>query len=478
MPESLYWYDFETTGTDPIVDRPLQFAGVRTDLELNEIAKPQNFFCKPGTDCAPHPEAMLVTGIRMSEVLEVGQSEQQFAQSVLREFSQPQTCVVGFNSIRFDDEFTRQMLYRNFHDPYAREWKSGNSRWDVIDLFRAAHALRPEGFNWPTAQKGSDGQDLPTFRLEELARANGLDHLDAHDALADVRATIEVTRLLRHAQPRLYDYMFNLRDKKFVVQQLYPLGKKPVVHVSAMFTASRNCISVVLPICQHPSNGNGIIVFDLTQSPDALLSVGPEELARLVFSPTAELEAGESRLALKVIHINRSPFVAPMNTLDGAAEERLGFDLNEINLRAEALMKAPGLVEKIQEAYSSNRFEPSDDPDFQLYQGGFFSDSDRTVMNDLQNAKPSRLADYADSFQDDRLEEMLFRYRGRNYPESLSSQELSRWHAYRGERIGGNLPGLKARTATLIAEGNEESRDILRDLQQYYDQLEKELPKS
>ena len=135
MPESLYWYDFETTGTDPVVDRPLQFAGIRTDLELREIAEPQNFFCRPGNDCLPNPDAMLVTGIRMSAVRESGLSERAFADRVLKDFSQPQTCVVGFNSIRFDDEFTRQMLYRNLHDPYAREWRSGNSRWDVIDLF-------------------------------------------------------------------------------------------------------------------------------------------------------------------------------------------------------------------------------------------------------------------------------------------------------------------------------------------------------
>lgn len=473
MPETLYWYDFETTGTDSIVDRPLQFAGVRTDLELKEVADPQNFYCRPGTDCVPNPEAMLVTGIRMSEVLQSGFIEREFARQVLGEFSQPQTCVVGFNSIRFDDEFTRQMLYRNFHDPYAREWKSGNSRWDVIDLFRAAYALRPEGFNWP--MKDAEEAGVPSFRLEDLARANGLDHLDAHDALADVRTTIEVTRRLRQAQPRLYDFMFNLKDKRFVIQQLYPLGKQPVVHVSAMFPAARGCTGIVLPICQHPTNNNGLVVFDLSQSPELLLSVGPEELARLVFSASSELGDNESRIALKVIHVNRSPFVAPLNTLDESAQVRLGLDITEAGQRAQELMKAPGLVEKIQEAYSANRFELYDDPDFQLYQGGFFSESDRSVMNELQRVSPGGLPDFANRFQDDRLEEMLLRYRGRNYPQTLDHADLHRWRGYLQERIGSLLPELKAKTQTLIEQADEPSKAILRDLENYYDLLSEAL---
>ncbi len=471
MPESLYWYDFETTGTDPVVDRPLQFAGIRTDLELREIAEPQNFFCRPGNDCLPNPDAMLVTGIRMSAVRESGLSERAFADRVLKDFSQPQTCVVGFNSIRFDDEFTRQMLYRNLHDPYAREWRSGNSRWDVIDLFRAAYALRPDGFHWPRHDN-----DAPSFRLEHLARANGLDYLDAHDALADVRATIEVTRRLREAQPRLYEFMFNLRDKHFVRQQLYPLGKKPVVHVSARFPAIRGCTAIVLPLCQHPTNNNGIVAFDLTQPPDDLIAVGPGELARLVFSPAAELAEGETRLALKVIHVNRSPFVAPLNSLDESAQVRLGLDRVEAEQRAERLMKTPGLVEKIHEAFTANHFEAHEDPDFQLYQGGFFSESDRSVMNELQSSPPETLARFADRFQDDRLEELLFRYRARNHPDTLDDEELNRWQQFRAVRFGERLSQLRDRTIELMRDADNDADAVLRDLREYYALLEQDLP--
>ncbi|MFT7304961.1 MAG: exodeoxyribonuclease-1, partial [Candidatus Azotimanducaceae bacterium] len=224
---SIYWYDFETTGIDSIVDRPLQVAGIRTDHSLFELDEsPINVFCRPGNDVVPNPDALLVTGIKMSDVLRDGLPERKFASRLLDQFSRPNTCVAGFNSLRFDDEFTRQLLYRNFHDPYAREWQNGNSRWDVIDVFRAAYALRPDGLNWPKKPDGTQ-----SFRLEDLARANNLPHMDAHDALADVRATIAVARLLKEAQPKLFNFAFGLRDKRAVLQQLYPLGKAPVVHV-------------------------------------------------------------------------------------------------------------------------------------------------------------------------------------------------------------------------------------------------------
>ena len=287
MADSIYWYDYETTGIDPARDRVLQFAGVRTDMDLNVISKPLDLFCKPGDDVLPSPDAILVTGIKMSEVLDKGLTETKFIERILAEFTVSGTCVAGFNSLRFDDEFTRNTLYRNFLDPYAREWQGGNSRWDVIDLFRMAQALRPEGFVWPRNE-----QDVPTFRLEKLTEVNGIGHESAHDAVSDVLATIDVTRKLRQAQPKLYDFLFELRNKKKVTSQLYPLGKQPVIHISSMYPAAKNCIAIILPICAHPTNPNGVICFDLSQTPDTLLKAGPNELHRLMFSRKEDLAEG------------------------------------------------------------------------------------------------------------------------------------------------------------------------------------------
>jgi exodeoxyribonuclease-1 len=310
MNPTIYWYDLETTGTDPARDRVIQFAGVRTDVDLNVIDEPLNLYCYPGDDTLPVPDAMLVTGLGMSELKRTGLRETDFIGRILTEFARPATCVCGFNSIRFDDEFTRHLLYRNFLDPYAREWQSDNSRWDVIDLFRMAHALRPEGMNWPANEDG-----YPVFRLEELSRANDVGHESAHDAMSDITATIELTRRQKRAQPRLYSYLYNLRRKQDVIKQLYPLGKSAVLHVSSMYPAANNCLAVVLPLCSHPVNQNGVICYDLSFDPGELIDIGPEELHRRIFTSREELEEGSERINLKTIHVNRCPAVAPLATL-------------------------------------------------------------------------------------------------------------------------------------------------------------------
>ena len=472
MTETLYWYDLETTGIDSILDRPLQFAGVRTDLDLHEIKPPQNFLGRPGTDVLPQPEALLVTGISLVEIQGKGMSERAFAEKVLEQFNQSQSCVVGFNSLRFDDEFTRQMLYRNFRDPYAREWRNGNSRWDVIDLFRAAYALRPAGFNWPKKDNGS-----PSFKLEDMAHANGMAHIDAHDALADVRATIELTKRLRAAQPKLYDFMFRLRDKKAVLQQLYPLGKNPIVHVSAMYPASKGCTALVMPICQHPTNNNAVICFDLSQAPESLISASASELARLVLTANDQLEEKEQRIALKTIHINRCPFIAPLATLDDECAGRLGIDRTQSEARAIQLMGVAGLVEKIQEVYGGTHFTDSEDPDFQLYQGGFFSDADRNTMSELLTVPPEQLGSFEGRFQDDRLDEMLFRFRGRNHPELLSDVEVIQWRAFCAEKWSGGqaIDEIQLRLNQLEQGLEGSGKTVLAELRDYLEERRSEL---
>ena len=472
MTETLYWYDLETTGIDSILDRPLQFAGVRTDLDLHEIKPPQNFLGRPGTDVLPQPEALLVTGISLVEIQGKGMSERAFAEKVLEQFNQSQSCVVGFNSLRFDDEFTRQMLYRNFRDPYAREWRNGNSRWDVIDLFRAAYALRPAGFNWPKKDNGS-----PSFKLEDMAHANGMAHIDAHDALADVRATIELTKRLRAAQPKLYDFMFRLRDKKAVLQQLYPLGKNPIVHVSAMYPASKGCTALVMPICQHPTNNNAVICFDLSQAPESLISASASELARLVFTANDQLEEKEQRIALKTIHINRCPFIAPLATLNDECAGRLGIDRSQSEARAIQLMGVAGLVEKIQEVYGGTHFTDSEDPDFQLYQGGFFSDVDRNTMSELLTVPPEQLGSFEGRFQDDRLDEMLFRFRGRNHPELLSDVEVIQWRAFCAEKWSGGqaIDEIQLRLNQLEQGLEGSGKTVLAELRDYLEERRSEL---
>ena len=431
MQESIYWYDFETTGIDAASDRAIQFAGVRTNLDLEVISEPTNLFSLPSNDIVPNPEAILVTGIDFDYLQKEGLSEVDFCKEIYREFCVAGSCVAGYNSIRFDDEFTRNLFYRNFYDPYAREWQHGNSRWDVIDFFRMAHALRPDGFEWPKDESGQ-----VSFRLEKLTEANGIGHASAHDAVSDVLATIDVTKKLRDAQPKLYQYMFSLRKKNEIFKQLYPLGKLPVVHVSSMYPARQSCLSVVLPICAHPSNSNGVICFDLSKDPQPLIELNPQEINKRLFSPQKDLGSDIERIALKTIHVNKCPALAPLLTLKGQ-EERLGVDMALCLDHQKRLQKASGIVEKIQEAFLMSHFDESHDPDLMLYQGGFFSDADRATMDEIRQSKPENLSAYGAQFQDPRLPEMLFRYRARNFYHCLSDGERKRWNQYRSQKLMG-----------------------------------------
>jgi len=425
MQETIYWYDYETTGVDPERDRPIQFGGIRTDLNLNIVGESTSLYCRLSDDILPAAEAMLVTGISPAILEQQGVNETEFIGRINREFSQPGTCVSGYNSIRFDDEFTRNALYRNFLDPYTREWQAGNSRWDVIDLFRMSYALRPDGLEWPT-----DEQGIVSFRLEELSRANGIEHQSAHDAVADVQATIDLTALLREKQPRLYDFLFQLRSKQRVLDQLYPLGKAAIVHVSSMYAVSNGCLAIVLPICSHPSNSNGVVVFDLSQDPEPLLSLPVEEIRRLIFTPREELTPGESRIPLKTIHINRCPAVAPLTTLSNGNCERLGIDKPLCLNHMHRIQHAAGIVEKIQDALD-NDYPAVTDPDLMLYGGGFFSNADKQSMAVIRQTSPQHLPELSLPFEDARLPEMLFRYRARNHPHTLTPDEELRWDVYR-----------------------------------------------
>lgn len=460
MANSMYWYDFETTGTDPGRDRAIQFAGVRTDEDLNVIGEPLDLLCYPGDDTIPVPEAILVTGINMTQLKSTGMNEADFSRQIHEQFTVPETCVVGFNSLRFDDEFTRYLFYRNFYDPYAREWQSGNSRWDVIDLFRMAHALRPEGINWPIADNGNT-----TFRLEKLTEQNGIGHENAHDAVSDVLATIGMAKKLKQAQPKLYAYLFSLRKKNEVLKQLYPLGKTPLVHVSSMYPASQNCLAIVLPLCVHPTNSNGVICFDLSNDPTDLIELSPIELNRRIFSSREEL-GNEKRVALKTIHINKCPAIAPLATLQGN-EDRLDIDMSAIQQNMRRIQQSSGVVEKISEVFSQKNFPPTNDPDLMLYQGGFFSADDKSIMSEIQAAKPESLAAYGAHFNDSRLSEMLLRYRARNFPESLSEDDRDYWKSYRSTKqmAENGLQAQLTRIEQLKSQGHDDV--CLQDLQTY-----------
>lgn len=424
MPMTFYWHDYETFGADPKRDRPAQFAGIRTNEALQEIGDPLVLYCKPARDYLPHPEACLLTGITPQLAEQQGMPEVKFIKRIHAELSHPGTCGAGYNSLRFDDEVTRFTLYRNFYEPYAREWQHGNSRWDIIDLARMTYALRPDGITWP---QHVDGQ--PSFRLEDLTSANGLVHNAAHDALSDVRATIALARLLRAQQPRLYDWLFQLRDKRKTASQLNLSSHHPVVHTTRMYPAQNGCTSLVMPLITEPGNSNSVLVYDLRHDPEAFLSLDSADLHQLLFTRQDALPEGTQRLPVKAIKTNKCPALAPRNTLDDETAERIGMDLHSCHRNWQTLLAHPDFFERVATAYSSQTFEPAGDVDSALYDG-FFDQTDQYYSAQVRRASPQDLATSCFDFHDSRLPELLFRYRARNWPETLTTDESERWQQH------------------------------------------------
>ncbi|MFT5575997.1 MAG: exodeoxyribonuclease-1 [Bermanella sp.] len=427
---TFYWHDYETWGADPSRDRASQFAGVRTDADLNIIGDPLVIYNRPTPDMVPQPEACLITGISPQEALEKGLPEREFIAAIHAEMSQPGTCGVGYNSIRFDDEVTRYTLYRNFFDVYAREWQNGNSRWDLIDVVRLCCALRPDGIEWPLGDNGT-----VSFKLELLAAANGLSHDAAHDALSDVHATIDLARLIKREKPKLFEYALGLRKKQQVAQLLDMNKQKPVLHISSRYPASRFCSALVMPLAMHPVNKNSVIAIDLMADPEPLIKLSAAQIAGRVFCRAEDLEEGVERIPLKEIHLNRSPMLVTPNLLGANAQARLQIDMARCERHWQQLRECDGLKFKLDDIYSQRQFSPETDPDRMLYSGGFFGNQDRSLMNEILDCDGMTLAERSFPFTDKRLTDLLFRYRGRNFPDSLSADELDLWQEFCHQRV-------------------------------------------
>lgn len=424
---SLFWHDYETFGLNPATDRPSQFAGIRTDLDLNVISEPHQWYCRPPNDYLPAPEACLVTGITPQHALQHGEFENQFIFNILQQFQQPQTCVVGYNNIRFDDEVTRFTLYRNFHDPYQREWQNGCSRWDIIDMVRACYALRPEGIEWVF-----DENDAPSFRLELLTKANDIIHQQAHDAMSDVYATIAMAKLIKEKNPKLYEYCYSLRQKNKVLNELKLGTFTPLVHISGMFPALQGCCSYIVPIAQHPTNNNAVIVMDLNKDISQLASLTVEELQSYLYTATENLPEGINRPPIKLVHINKCPIIASAKTLTADRAKELGIDAQQCRQSMNFFKENKQLVEKIIAVFDTEP-KPSKDqqPEQKLYSGGFPTANDKNQSKTIAALSSQQVASHQVNFDNPNFDNLWWRYKARNYPQSLTIEEQQKWSRHR-----------------------------------------------
>jgi exodeoxyribonuclease-1 len=468
---TILWHDYETWGISPKHDKPSQFAAIRTDLDLNIIGEPEVFFCQPPQDYLPQPEACLVTGITPQKAMREGLTEVEFAARIHTLFSQPNTCVAGYNNIRFDDEVSRYLFYRNFYDAYAREWQNGNSRWDIIDLVRACYALRPEGIEWPTNDEGR-----VSFRLELLTKANDISHEAAHDAMSDVYATIAMAKLIKQKQPKLYQFIFGIKNKHKVSELIDVFNMTPIVHTSSKISSEHGCTSWFAPVSYHPSNKNAVIAVDLAQDLQPLLDLSSEEIKTRLYTRHDELGPDELPIPVKLIHINKCPVIAPAKTLLAKNAQRLRIP-REFCLSNLKILKAHvELREKLSDVFVADFDEDKQvDAEQALYGGGFFSTADKAQIDILRDLPPEQLASYTFTFQDQRLAVLLFRYRARNYPLTLTSDEQHKWQMYCQNKLQYGEKGLlsieqfmaKVESLAIENENNPEKMNVLKALYQY-----------
>lgn len=468
MAQTFFFYDLETSGLNPRTDRIMQFAGQRTDMDLNPIGEQYNLLVRLNDDTLPSPEALMVTSITPQKTVEEGYSEAEFAKILSEEICGSDTIMIGFNNIRFDDEFIRHFLWRNFHDPYEWCWSDGRSRWDMLDVIRMTRALRPEGINWPV-----DSEGRPTNRLELLTKANGIEHESAHDAMSDVSALIAVTKLIKEKQGRLFNYLLKMRDKRKLKELINLENKAPFVYSSGRYDSQHNKTTVSFPITSG-RNGN-VVVYDLRYDPEPLLGLSEKELAKKLYAKYEERQAeGFVSLPVKELQYNRCPAVAPLGVLDQVdGWAKIGLDKATINNNLKKLIQAPEFVENIRSLFENKQeFKKSQDAEGQLYDG-LIDNRDKIRIEAVRNAGPEELADFHPEFDDERLAPLLLRYKARNFPQALSESEMSTWEAWRAERIKAELPGFMKSLERLSQDQSlgEEKQFILEELKLWLENI-------
>ncbi|MEH0666074.1 exodeoxyribonuclease I [Vibrio scophthalmi] len=465
---TFFFFDYETWGTSPAKDRPSQFAGVRTDMDFNIIGEPLVIYCQPPADYLPAPEAALITGITPQTAVSKGLPEPEFIAQIHAQLATPNTISLGYNSIRFDDEVTRYTCYRNFIDPYAWSWQNGNSRWDLLDVLRACHALRPEGIEWPENEEG-----FISFKLEHLSVANGIEHANAHDAMADVIATIEMAKKIKAAQPKLFDYFLSMRHKRKLNELIDIVNMTPLMHVSGMLGRECQYTSWMVPVAWHPTNQNAVIMVDLAKDPQPLLELDVDALNTRLYTKRDDLGPDELPVPVKLVHLNKCPILAPAKTLTADNAAHIGIDREQCLQNLATLRQHPEIREKLIGLYSIEReYAASSDVDTQLYDG-FFSPADKAAMEIIRQTDPQQLAGLDIEFSDPRIAPLLFRYRARHYPWTLDEKEQQQWAAHCREYFESRIEDYMINLENLVHEheSDEKKVAILKSVYQYVQQL-------
>lgn len=457
MASSFFFYDLETSGLSASYQRIMQFAGQRTDSELKPIGEPVNVLVELSDDILPEPDAVMITKTTPQKTLEEGISEPELVRLLTEKVFTPDTIIVGFNNIRFDDEFLRSTLWRNFYDPYEWSYRDNRSRWDMLDVVRMTRALRPEGIVWPV-----DKNNQPTNRLEELTSSNKLGHDQAHDALSDVMATIALAQLIKQKQPKLFNYLLAMRHKSKVAELVNLTNPQAFVYASGRYGKVKSFTTIGFPIAPASRDG-GVVVYDLSVNPKPLLTLTTKELKAKLFASREERQHPDFQtLPVKELFYNKAPAVAPLGVMDEASWERLGLDKTAVAEHSKLLNEQKIFAGKLAEVFQQKpAFTAAKDVEGQLYDG-FVGDKDKPRLLAVRSADEKTLAHFTPDFADKRLDELFLRYKARNFPKTLQPDEQARWEIYRKDKFLANAPKFMARlSAIAAAQPNDNTTQFL-----------------
>lgn len=375
------FYDFETTGTSPAFDQPLQFAAIRTDDDFNEIER-VNIRCRLSRHILPAPWALAVTGISPEQLFDPNlPSWFEFSHQISALIARwaPATWT-GYNSVTFDEEFMRQTFYQNLHPNIYQTQFHHNNRLDLMKVIYAVWDRAPETLDWPR-----DDQGRISFKLDRLAPQNGFTTHNAHDALGDVEATIHLATLIRNRAPEVWAGCLRNRDKRAVADTLQ--SGLPVRLIERFGAAPPRSFTGVYA-GTSPQNGNVMGFLDLDASDaTSLVDANDEALADAV--------SGTPKL-IRSVSINKMPNIFPITN---PKPDHLS--------EAKIVAAHAGFRERIGQAIANRfaDFERPEEVERQMYDD-FYSAEDKRVLAEFQASNWRHRADLVVQLKDHRLRQL------------------------------------------------------------------------
>lgn len=450
------FYDTETTGSDPVFDQILQFGAIRTDDDLTIVDR-FDTRCRLLPHMVPSPEALLVTGLTAGQIVDPALASHFAMVRDIRArlMSWSPAVFAGYNSLEFDEMLLRQAFYQTLHPPYLTN-SNGNSRADILQIVLAANVFEPSALSFTRRPDGK-----PSFRLDQLAPANGFQHANAHEAVADVEATIHIARCLKAHVPAFWDHAVRLGRRSFAID--YALAEP--LRLYTEFHYNRPHHWLVAPLAIDPGNPSQVVSYDLAIDPETVAPLDDAALVRrLVTTPKP----------LRAIKANACPMILPWARGEGLVSS---FDLGESELRRRRrrLDDDAALRERLLSAQAriARPYPVSPHVEDRIYES-FPTAADQRRMESFQRADWAGRGAAIATFDDDRIKELALRLVHAECPDVLDAESrVAGDRALKARLLVSDkapwltLPHAIAQTDELLEHAGSADAARLRDLRAY-----------